>query len=106
MIAIRQLLISTLLFAAVPTAAVYGASAPVQYVGGTVKSIPVNSTGSFNFEDAKDFRFAYNGSVYKLPYDQITSTSASVSRSIVTDSRPRSVPIINSCCSSSSRRSS
>jgi hypothetical protein len=75
MFAIRQLLISALLFAAVPTAAVYGASAPVQYVGGTVKSIPVNSTGSFNFEDAKDFRFAYNGSVYKLPYDQITSTS-------------------------------
>jgi hypothetical protein len=75
MFAIRQLLISALLFAAVPPAAVHGASATVQYVGGTVKSIPVNSTGSFNFEDAKDFRFAYGGSMYKLPYDQITSTS-------------------------------
>ncbi len=75
MFAIRQLLISALLFAAVPPAAVRGASAPVQYVGGTVKSIPVNSGGTFNFEDAKDFRFIYNGSEYKLPYDQITSTS-------------------------------
>jgi hypothetical protein len=75
MLAIRQLLISALLFAAVPPAAIHGASATVQYVGGTVKSIPVNSTGNFNFEDAKDFRFTYGGSVYKLPYDQITSTS-------------------------------
>jgi hypothetical protein len=75
MFAIRQLLISALLFAAVPPAAVLGASAPVQYVGGTVKSIPVNSGGTFNFEDAKDFRFTYDGSVYKLPYDQITGTS-------------------------------
>jgi hypothetical protein len=75
MFAIRQFLISALLVAAVPPAAVYGASAPVQYVGGTVKSIPVNSTGNFNFEDAKEFHFTYGGSMYKLPYDQITSTS-------------------------------
>ena len=75
MLAIRQHLISALLFAAVLPAAVHGASAPVQYVGGTVKSIPVNSGGTFNFDDAKDFRFTYDGSVYKLPYDQITSTS-------------------------------
>jgi hypothetical protein len=70
----RQLLISALVFAAVPPAAIRAASDSAQYVGGTVKSIPVNSVGSFNFEDAKEFRFTYNGSVYKLPYDQITST--------------------------------
>ena len=57
-----------------PSAAVLAASDSVQYVGGTVKSIPVNSTGTFNFEDAKEFRFTYNGSMFKLPYDQITST--------------------------------
>jgi hypothetical protein len=74
MFATRQLLISALLFAAVPPAAVY-ASDTVQYVGGTIKSIPVNSTGAFHFEDAKEFRFTYGGSMYKLPYDQITSTS-------------------------------
>lgn len=74
MFAIRQVLISTLVFAAVPPAVVRAASDTAQYVGGTVKSIPVNSAGTFNFEDAKEFRFSYNGSVYKLPYDQITST--------------------------------
>jgi hypothetical protein len=75
MLAIRSLLISTILFAVVPPAVVRGATATVQYVGGTVKSIPVNSTGAFDFEDAKEFRFTYSGSVYKLPYDQITSTN-------------------------------
>jgi len=75
MFSIRQILASTIIFAAVPPAVVRASSDTVQYVGGTVKSIPVNSGGSFNFDDAKDFRFTYNGSVYKLPYEQITSTS-------------------------------
>ena len=74
MFAIRQVLISAIVFAAVPPAAVLAASDAVQYVGGTVKSIPVNSGGVFHFEDAKEFRFTYNGSVFALPYDQITST--------------------------------
>jgi hypothetical protein len=75
MLATRQILISTLVLAAVPASLVRAASDTVQYVGGTVKSIPVNSDGSFSFDDAKEFRFIYNGSVFKLPYDQITSTS-------------------------------
>jgi hypothetical protein len=74
MLAIRQLLISTLVLAAVSPAVVRAASDTVQYVGGTVKSIPVNSSGTLNFDDAKEFRFIYNGSVFKLPYDQISST--------------------------------
>jgi hypothetical protein len=74
MFAIRQLLASTIIFAAVTPAVVRASSDTVQYVGGTVKSIPVNSAGTFNFDDAKEFRFSYNGSVYRLPYDQITST--------------------------------
>jgi hypothetical protein len=74
MIAIRPVLFSALIFAAVPPAAVRAASDNVQYVGGTVKSIPVNSAGKFSFDDAKEFRFTYGGSVYKLPYDQITTT--------------------------------
>ena len=72
MFAIRQVLISAIVFAAVPPAAVLAASDAVQYVGGTVKSIPVNSSWHFHFEDAKEFRFTYNGSVFELPYDQIT----------------------------------
>jgi hypothetical protein len=75
MFATRQILISALVFAAVPPAVVSAAAEGVQYVGGTVKSIPVNSSGTFSFEDAKEFRFNYNGSVYKLPYDQISGTS-------------------------------
>jgi hypothetical protein len=74
MFAIRQVLVSALVLAAVPSATVFAASDSVQYVGGTVKSIPVNSDGALNFEDAKEFRFTYSGSVYKLPYDEITST--------------------------------
>jgi hypothetical protein len=74
MFATRQILISALVFAAVPPVAVRAASESVQYVGGTVKSIPVNTTGAFNFDDAKEFRFSYNGSVYNLPYAQITGT--------------------------------
>ncbi len=74
MLAIRPILISALVFAAVPPSVVRAAPETVEYVGGTVKSIPVNSTGSFNFDDAKEFSFIYNGNVFKLPYDQITST--------------------------------
>ncbi len=75
MFATRQVLISALVFAAVPPAVVSAASDTVQYVGGTVKSIPVNSAGAFNFEDAKEFRFNYKDSVFSLPYDRIISTS-------------------------------
>lgn len=74
MFSIRQVLISTLVFAAVPPSVVRAASDTVEYVGGTVKSIPVNTEGVFHFEDAKEFRFTYDGSMFKLPYDQITST--------------------------------
>jgi hypothetical protein len=74
MLAIRPLLISALVFVAVPPSVVRAASENVEYVGGTVKSIPVNSAGTFNFDDAKEFRFQYSGSVFKLPYDQITGT--------------------------------
>lgn len=75
MFAIRQLLASTIIFAVVPPAVVRAATDTVQYVGGTVKSIPVNTEGSFNFDDAKEFRFSYEGSVYRLPYEQITGTN-------------------------------
>jgi hypothetical protein len=74
MLAMRHILVTTLVLAAVSPSVVRASSDTVQYVGGTVKSIPVNSTGTFNFDDAKEFRFIYNGAMYKLPYDQITST--------------------------------
>ena len=70
----RQLVFSTLIFALLPPFLLSGAASAVEYVGGTVKSIPANSTGAFNFDDAKELRFNYGGSVYALPYEQITST--------------------------------
>jgi hypothetical protein len=73
MFSIRQIVVSTLIFAVVPPAALRAAES-AEYVGGTVKSIPVNSAGLLNFDDAKEIRFSYSGSVYSLPYEQITST--------------------------------
>ena len=70
----RQFLFSTLIFALLPPAIVHGAPSAVEYVGGTVKSVPANTTGWFNFDDNKELRFTYGESVYKLPYTQITST--------------------------------
>jgi hypothetical protein len=74
MYAIRSILVSTLILAAVPPAMLRAASEKVQYVGGTVKSIPVNSYGSFNLDNPKELIFHYEDAVYRLPFDQITST--------------------------------
>ena len=64
-----------MVFALIP-AALLAASAPpkVEYVGGTVQSIPANAVGSLNFDDTRELQFNYSGSVYKLPYEQITNT--------------------------------
>src|SRR5579872_1186515 len=70
----RQLVFSTVIFALLPPVMLRGASSAVEYVEGTVKAIPANSTGAFNFDDAKELRFNYGGSVYALPYEQITTT--------------------------------
>jgi hypothetical protein len=70
----RQFLFSTLIFVMLPPAALRAASGSVEYTGGTVKSIPANSTGSFNFDNSKELRFNFSGTVYALPYEQITST--------------------------------
>lgn len=70
----RQLVFSTLVFALLPPFVLSGASSAVAYIEGTVKAIPANSTGTLNFDDAKELRFNYGSSVYALPYEQITST--------------------------------
>jgi hypothetical protein len=70
---IRQFLISTIALAILP-AAVLRASDSVEYVGGTVKAIPMNSVGFLNVYEPKVLKFNYGQSEYKLPYDQITGT--------------------------------
>jgi len=75
MTAIRQILISTIAFAVIPPVCLRGSDI-AEYVGGTVKSIPVNVSGSLSTADAKELQFNYGQSVYRLPYAQITSTDA------------------------------
>jgi len=70
---IRQFLVSTIAFAILPTA-VLRASDTAEYIGGTVKAIPMNSIGFLNLEDTKVMKFNYGQAVYKLPYDEITGT--------------------------------
>ncbi|HEY6391828.1 MAG TPA: hypothetical protein VIX89_11155 [Bryobacteraceae bacterium] len=72
---IRQVLLSTVVFAILPCAVVKGASSAVEYIGGTAKSIPINASGSISVSDAKELRFNYGQSVYKIPYSQITGTN-------------------------------
>jgi len=70
---IRQFLISTLVWAILPTA-VLRASDTAEYTGGSVKAIPMNSIGYLSTDDSKTLQFLYGKSVYKLPYEQITGT--------------------------------
>ena len=70
---IRQFLVSAIALTILPSA-ILRASDTAEYVGGTVKSIPMNSTGFLNLDDAKVLKFQYGQAVYKLPYDQITGT--------------------------------
>ena len=77
MFRVKQFLVSTLVFGIIPPAVLAATVPPVEYVGGTVKSIPANSTGSFNFDDGKQMRFTYGEASYTLSYDQITGTDIS-----------------------------
>ena len=77
---IRQFLFSTIALAILPTA-VLRAADTAEYVGGTVKSIPMNSIGFLNLDDTKVLKFNYGQTVYKLPYDQITGTEVTKSES-------------------------
>jgi len=72
---IRQVLLSTAVFAILPCAVLQGASSIVEYIGGTAKSIPLNASGSISVGDAKELQFTYGQSVYKIPYSQITGTN-------------------------------
>jgi len=75
---IRPFLISAIALAMLP-AAILRASDTVEYVGGTVKSIPMNSIGFLNLDDTKVLKFTFGQAMYKLPYDQITGTEVTKS---------------------------
>jgi len=75
---IRQILFSTIALAILPTA-VLRAADTAEYVGGTVKSIPMNTIGFLNVDDTKVLKFNFGPTAYKLPYDQITGTEVTKS---------------------------
>jgi|HubBroStandDraft_4_1064222.scaffolds.fasta_scaffold380848_1 hypothetical protein len=70
---IRQVLFSTIALAILPVAGLRAADT-AEYVGGTVKTIPMNATGFIEFNDTNVLIFNYGVATYKLPYEEITGT--------------------------------
>jgi hypothetical protein len=75
MSAFRQILLSMLVFVLVPPAMVRGSTDTATYVGGSVKSIPLNLIGTLDVSERGELRFDYGTGTYKLPCNQITSTA-------------------------------
>jgi hypothetical protein len=75
MSAFRQILLSMIIFALVPPAVVRGSSDTATYVGGSVKTIPIDLVGVLDVSDKGELRFDYGTATYKLPCTQITSTA-------------------------------
>jgi hypothetical protein len=75
MSAFRQILLSMIIFALAPPAVVRGSTDTATYVGGSVKSIPIDLVGVLDVSDKGELRFDYGTATYKLPCTQITSTA-------------------------------
>jgi len=75
MSAFRQILLSMIIFALVPPAVVRGSTDTATYVGGSVKTIPIDLVGVLDVSDKGELRFDYGTATYKLPCTQITSTA-------------------------------
>jgi hypothetical protein len=70
---LRLVLFSAALVMMLPPRTAVAMETEAEYVGGTVKTIPANTTGALNLDDNKDLRFYFGKSTYRLAYDQITS---------------------------------
>lgn len=75
MSAFRQILFAIIVFALAPPAVVRGYNDTATYVGGSVKTIPINLIGTLDVSERGELRFEYGTGMYKLPCTQITSTS-------------------------------
>jgi hypothetical protein len=75
MSAFRQILFAIIVFALVPPAVVRGSNDTATYVGGSVKSIPINLIGTLDVNERGELRFDYGTGNYKLPCTEITSTA-------------------------------
>jgi hypothetical protein len=56
-----------------PSMSLAGTATAAEFVSGTVKSIPVNTSGSLDAGGTTDLRFRYGKSVFSLPYKNITT---------------------------------
>jgi len=84
MSAFRKLLLSMIVFVLIPPAIVRGATDTATYVGGSVKSIPLNLNGTLDVSERGELRFDYGTGAYKMPCTQITSTA-------ITQDEPRHI---------------
>ena len=75
MSAFRQILLSMIIFALAPPAVVRGSTDTATYVGGSVKTIPIDLVGVLDVSDKGELRFDYGTATYKLPCTEITSTA-------------------------------
>jgi len=75
MSAFRQILFVMIALALAPPAVVRGAIDTATYVGGSVKSIPLNLIGTLDVSERGELRFEYGTGTFKLPCNQITSTA-------------------------------
>lgn len=57
-----------------PITTLAGTATTAEFVSGTVKSIPANTTGSLDLGSSTELRFRYGKSVFSLPYTNITQT--------------------------------
>jgi hypothetical protein len=55
-----------------PLVGLAGTAAKAEFVTGTVKSIPANTSGSLDAGSSTELRFRYGKSVFSLPYKDIT----------------------------------
>jgi len=75
MSAFGKVLLPMIVLALIPPAVVRGATDTATYVGGSVKSIPLNLAGTLDVSEKGELRFDYGAATYKLPCSQITSTA-------------------------------
>lgn len=70
----RSFLIAAAVFSMVPAATWAGTANTVEFVGGNVKSIPANTTGSLDASGSSELSFHYGKSVLRVPYQSIVHT--------------------------------
>ena len=70
----RSFLIAAAVVSLAPAATWAGTANTVEFVGGNVRSIPANTTGSLDASGSSELSFHYGKSVLRVPYQSIVHT--------------------------------